>query len=103
MSIAEVPFDSVRHFRATLLMRTTCMCLCCTWVASCVEALQTKPQDKNQCQKIAGCWESAVYGSWPLITSTPGSSPPERTGLDNITSQPWSDATFIPKLYLRYG
>jgi len=49
--------------------------------------------EKNQCQKITGCWESAVYGSRPLITSTPGSSPPERTSLDNITSQPWSDAT----------
>jgi len=26
-SIAGVPFDSVRRFRATLLLRTTCMCL----------------------------------------------------------------------------
>jgi len=47
----------------------------------------------QKCQKIAGCWESAVYGSRPLITSTPDSSPPERPGLDNTTSQPWSDAT----------
>jgi len=29
----------------------------------------------------------------PPIASTPGSSPPERPGLDNITSQLWSDAT----------
>ena len=36
---------------------------------------------------------SAVYGSRPLITSKPGSSSPERPGLDNITSQPWSDPT----------
>ena len=28
-----------------------------------------------------------------LIASTPGSSSLERPGLDNITSQPWSDAT----------
>ena len=27
------------------------------------------------------------------ITSTPGSSPPERPGPDNITGKPWSDAT----------
>jgi len=29
-------FDSVRRFQATLLLRTTCMCLCCNGVASCV-------------------------------------------------------------------
>jgi len=29
----------------------------------------------------------------PPIVSTPGSSPPERPGPDNTTSQPWSDAT----------
>jgi len=29
ISIAGVPFDSVRRFRVTLLLRTTCMCLCC--------------------------------------------------------------------------
>jgi len=28
-----------------------------------------------------------------LIASTPGSSSPGRPGLDNMTSQPWSDAT----------
>jgi len=47
----------------------------------------------QKCQKIAGCWECAVYGSRPLIASTTGSSPPERPGSDNIMSQPWSDAT----------
>jgi len=41
-SIAGVPFDSVRRFRATLLLRTTCMRLCCNGVASCVAAQQTK-------------------------------------------------------------
>ena len=35
----------------------------------------------------------AVHDSRPLIASTPGSSPPERPGLDNITGQPWSHAT----------
>ena len=28
------------------------------------------------------------------IASAPGSSPPERVGLDNMTSQPWSKATW---------
>jgi len=37
--------------------------------------------------------QSAVYVSRPLIASKPGSSPLNRPGLDNITSQPWSDAT----------
>ena len=36
--------------------------------------------------------QSAVYVSQPPIASKPGSSPPDRHGLDNITSQPWSDA-----------
>jgi len=43
-SIAGVPFDSVGRFQATLLLRTTCMCLCCNGVASCVVAWQTKNQ-----------------------------------------------------------
>jgi len=30
--------------------------------------------------------ECAVYSSCPHIASKPGSSPPERPGLDNITS-----------------
>jgi len=37
-SIAGVPFDSVRRFRASLLLRTTCMHLCRNWVVSCVAA-----------------------------------------------------------------
>jgi len=52
----------------------------------------------QKCQKpeIAGCWESAVYGSRPLIASKPDLSPPERPDLDdldNITCQTWSEAT----------
>ena len=41
-SIAGVQFDSVRRFRATLLLRTTCMRLCCNGGASCVA-----PTNKN--------------------------------------------------------
>ena len=43
-SIASVPFHSVGRFRATLLLRTTCMRLWCNWVASCLVAQQTKNQ-----------------------------------------------------------
>jgi len=43
-SIAGVLFSSVRRFRASLLLRTTCMRLRCNWVASCVAAQQTKNQ-----------------------------------------------------------
>jgi len=53
---------------------------------TCMKCLQ-------KCQKIAGCSEGTVYGSRRLITSKPGSSSPERPGLDNVTSQPWSDPT----------
>jgi len=60
----------------------------------------------QKCQKIAGCWESAVYGSRPPIASKPDSSPPERAGLDDITRQPWSEATCpcttSPNAYLRF-
>jgi len=37
--------------------------------------------------------QCAVYGSRRLIASKPGSSSLERYGLNNITSQSWSDAT----------
>jgi len=47
----------------------------------------------QKCQKIAGCWESAVYGSRPPIASKTDSSPPEQPSLDNVPNQPWSDAT----------
>jgi len=46
----------------------------------------------QKCQKIARCQECAVYGSRPLIASKPGASPAEQPCLDNIKSQPWSDA-----------
>jgi len=63
----------------------------------CLSIFCKAPQDMRKfpqkCQKIAGCWESAIYGSRPLITSKPDSSPPDRPDLDNITSQPWSEAT----------
>jgi len=46
-SIAGVPFDSVRCFWATMLLRTTCMRLWGNWVASCVVVLQTKNKKKT--------------------------------------------------------
>ena len=40
--------------------------------------------------------KSRDYGSRPLITSKPGSSPPERPfDSGNITSPPWSDANCL--------
>jgi len=62
----------------------------------------------QKCQKIAGCWESAVYGSRPPIASKPDSSHPEQPGLDNRTSQPWSESeatcpcTTSVSAYLRF-
>ena len=47
----------------------------------------------QKCQKIDGCWESAVYGSRPPIASKPDSYPPERPDLDIVLSQPYSEAT----------
>jgi len=38
----------------------------------------------EKCQKIAGCYQCAVYCSRPPIASKPGSSPSERPGLHNI-------------------
>ena len=43
-SIAGVPFDSVRRFRASLLLYTTCVHLYCNRVATCVAVQQTKNQ-----------------------------------------------------------
>jgi len=61
----------------------------------------------EKCQKTAGCYECAVHGSWPRIASKPGSSPPERPGLDNTARQPWSDATCscttCSSAYFRFG
>jgi len=55
-SIAGVLFDSVRRFRASVLLHTTCVHLCCNWVASCVSAWQTK----NQKQLLFGGRASCV-------------------------------------------
>jgi len=44
MSIVGMLYDSVRRFRATLLLRATCMRLWGNWVASCVAALNQKPK-----------------------------------------------------------
>jgi len=66
-SIAEVPFDSVRRFRATLLLRTTCMRLWDNWVASCVAALQTKNQRTGSDRPHALRW----HGGWERHTTFP--------------------------------
>jgi len=63
------------------------------WLCNFCKAPLDMRKFSQKCQKIAGCWECTVYGSRPPIASTPGSSSPEWPGLDNITSQPWSDAT----------
>ena len=57
------------------------------------KALRDMRKFPQKCEKIARCQEFTVYGSRPPIASTPGSSPLERPSRDNITSQPWSDAT----------
>jgi len=65
------------------------------WLSNLCQGPQTLQKFPQKCQKIAGCKECVVYGSRPLIASKPGSSPPERPGLDNITNQPLSDATCL--------
>ena len=53
-SIAGVPFDLVRRYRASLLLYTTCMHLCCNWVASCQAVWwHYKPKIKNQVSFIS--------------------------------------------------
>jgi len=58
-SIAGVQFDSVRRFRAILLLRTTCMRLCRNGVASCMAAQQTKNQ--NQLEYFQHSRRSVVF------------------------------------------
>jgi len=41
-SIAGVPFDSARRFRASVLLQTTWLHSCCNWRASCVVAKHKK-------------------------------------------------------------
>jgi len=59
-SIAGVLFDSVRRFRATLLLRTTCIRLWGNWVASCVVALQNKNK-KVIVLKVPPKWEGSYF------------------------------------------
>ena len=76
----------------------------------CLSIFCKAPRDMRKfpqkCQKMAGCCESAVYGSRPPIASEPDSSPLKRPGLDIITSQPWSEAkcacTTSASAYLRF-
>jgi len=82
-------------------------CTCCTCANLCQKVgLQGRGKFPQKCQKIAGCWESAVYGSRPPIASKSDSSPQERPDLDIMTSQPWSEAicpcTTSASAYLRF-
>jgi len=65
------------------------------WLCKGPLTMQKFPQ---KCHKIAGFWENAAYGSRPLIASKSGSSPLVRPGLDNLTSQPWSDSSYSPSI-----
>jgi len=67
-------------------------CSCLLRLSTFCKALQNIQRSPQKCQKIAGCRECAVYASRPPIASKPGLFSPESTSLDNITSQPWSDA-----------
>jgi len=68
----------------------------CTYFASefSVRSRAHCESSRRRCQKIVGCWESAVYGFRPLIASKSDSSPPERPSLDNTTSHPCSEVTY---------
>jgi len=63
-SITGVPFDSVRRFRATLLLRTNCMPHCCNWVASRVAAYLRTNQKPNK-NGVVGEWVGAWASSSP--------------------------------------
>ena len=68
-SIAGVPFDLVWRFRATLLLRTTCMRrLWGTWVANCVAVIQTKNQKPKMVviipRRRRGTWEGVPVANW---------------------------------------
>ena len=60
-SIARVPFDSVRRFRASLLLHTTCVHLCCNWVVSCVAVYQTKNKSRFYYEPRVG-GEVRIFG-----------------------------------------
>jgi len=75
-SIAGVPFDSAGRFRATLLLRTTCMRSCCTWIASCVATSQTK----NQKVQTQGLSQSSSTLSPPLVCCFKSLTPIQTVG-----------------------
>jgi len=102
VSIAGVPFDSVRRFRPTLLLHTTCVRSCCTWRASCVAVFNQKkneilshptrkthckmneisrkfPEPKNgNCKEYEerdgrrGCQSDTAQVRWVMAAETPG-------------------------------
>jgi len=67
----------------------THICFCSTTSGRARATCKTKFPQK--CQKIARCWECAVYVA---VLRSPRSSPPEQQGINNMTSQPWSEATY---------
>jgi len=76
-SIARVPFDLVRRFWATLLLRTTCMRLCWTWVASCVLLCFIDPRVRkirNEASSCPGIFSRTLR--FYYVASSPGSPLP---------------------------
>jgi len=57
-SIAGVPFDSVRRFRASLLLRTTCMHLCRNWL----QAVWRNNKPKAQKKISSSAWGLTFLG-----------------------------------------
>ena len=76
-SIARVPFDLGRRFWATLLLRTTCMRLCWTWVASCVLLCFIDPRVRkirNEVSSCPGIFSRTLH--FYYVASSPGSPLP---------------------------
>ena len=78
-------FELVQH---TILVRFSFLLRLCISVRSAGHA--KVPAEVPEDSRVVGARRLCKQ---LLIASTPGSSFPERPGLDNITGQPWSDAT----------
>ena len=66
-SNAGVPLDSVGRFRATLLLCTTCMRSCCTWIASCMAAYQTQKPKNSLPLFMSSVEQSWMCSHWKLF------------------------------------
>jgi len=60
----------IKNMSGSFFVPASARCLC--------KGPQDMKKFPQKCQKIAGCYECAVYGSQPPIASKPGSSPLER-------------------------